>query len=215
VLTKQMMAPLKAVDETLESAVMASEDLINLPNTVRSLKVDSCDDLAKVNTAPMKSCLDTRGLTVPLVQLTDLKSLINVVVEAIKAGIGALEEFVSMAPGTIRSAFDVPPPLCFCTATVPNQLPQVAKDMLAGVARLAMLDLQPIVVCFEVIYNVLAAIDVMEVQASAEKFAIAAEASVDELDKEVQMATMRNQTCVTPICPVNYAPSNIQVIASC
>jgi len=195
-LAKNMKTPIAEVSKTLGNVLKELENslskLARLPKQILKLgeTVDSPDDMAKIDTAPMHKCLDISGIDKPLGNLVTLKDLVGKAIDAVKAGIRTLADFVMKAPDTILHAFDVPTPLCFLTQQIQNQLPQAGKDMLAMVESMKKIDLQPAVALMESIADTLAAVDVAKIKAPVTKFAEGAKANVDDLDEQIKAAKL-------------------------
>lgn len=186
--------PFQKLSEVLGQAMKELEGtlkkLSKLPNEVMKLKEVDKDEIAKIDTAPMKKCLDISGIDKPLGDLAGLKSVFDGILDLIKNGITKLADFTSSAPDKVRAAFEVPFPLCCMTASLMNQAPAPMKAMLDQVENLKKIELEGLVTMLEDVQGSVCTIDINKVKDPASKFAKAAGSKVDDLDKVVAGAKM-------------------------
>merc|ERR1719282_451768 len=97
----------------MESSVKA---LAKLPKLVSSefQGKDSPDDIAKVDTEPMKKALAGGDVAGPLNAIKAAKDALGGAVAVIEKGVTTLQEFIDRAPGAVKDAFSPPFPLCVC-----------------------------------------------------------------------------------------------------
>lgn len=193
-LASDVSGPMSKLAEVLGSAVKELEGslkrLSKLPAEVMKLgdTCDSPDDVAKIDTAPMKTCTDTSPIEGVLSKIAGLKDVLGPAVAAVQAAVQALDAFVSNAPDMIRKAFDVPTPLCFLTSVLLSQAPPAMKSLMEMVDKLKGVDLQPMVGMLSDASETIANLDIEKVKAPVAKFGSFAKEKVDGLDKVVKGA---------------------------
>jgi len=195
-IAKGMEGPLKSLGDTLTSAMDKLEGslkaLAKLPKLVAKeiAGKDSPDDIGKIDTSGMKKALNCGDVDGPLNSITGLKDVLGDAVEAVKKGIKALSEFIEKAPDMVKSAFDVPAPLCFLQSVLLSQAPKAMTDMLAMVEKLNQINLQPIVDMLENATSTIGGLDVNQVKTPMNKFLESAGGLVDKLDNTVKGAKL-------------------------
>lgn len=191
-----MQGPLNQLKDTLEKAMTQLEGslkaLAKLPKLVtKELQgKDSPDDIAKIDTAPMKKALNCGDVDGPLDSIKGLKDVLGGAVDAAKAGIAKLADFIGAAPDKVKDAFGAPPPLCFLSSMLLSQAPQAMKDLLAMVDQLKAIDLNPIITMLEKTTGTIGNLDVAQVKTPMNKFLESAGGVVDKLEKTVQSAKL-------------------------
>lgn len=193
---KSMEGPLGSIQETLEKAMAELEatlkGLAKLPKTVQTAIAgkDSPDDIAKIDTAPMKKAIAGGDVDGPLNSIKGLKDVLGDAAGAVEKAIASLADFIERAPGMVRGAFDVPPPLCFLSTVILSQAPKAMTDLLAMIDKLKEVKLQSIIDIFQNTTNTLANLDIDAVKTPMNKFTESAGGLVDKLEKTVQGAKL-------------------------
>mmetsp|Transcript_13017 Transcript_13017/g.29565 ORF Transcript_13017/g.29565 Transcript_13017/m.29565 type:complete len:327 (-) Transcript_13017:247-1227(-) len=192
----EITEPMQKLADTITNAMKQLESslkkLSKLPKEVEGLAETATDpsSFAETDTDSMKKCLDVSGIDAPLSNLDGLKSILGGAVDAFKACLRQIKEFIEAAPDKIKDAFGVPPPLCFLTGALMSQAPQAMTDMLEMVDKLKGIKLQPILDMLENVVETVGNLDISKVKTPVTKFASNAGASVDKLDKAVKAAKL-------------------------
>jgi len=191
-----MEAPLKTLSETLEKAMGQLEGslkgLAKLPKLI-SKEIqgkDSPDDIGKINTAPMKKALNCGDVDGPLGSIKGLKDVLGDAIDAVKAGVSALADFLMSAPDKVKDAFGAPPPLCFLTSVLMSQAPAAMTDLLGLLDKLKEIKLKSIVEMLDSTASTIGNLDVDQVKTPMNKFLESAGDLVDQLDKTVTGAKL-------------------------
>lgn len=184
--------PLGQVSRTLEKALSEMESsvkaLAKLPKLIEKeiAGKDSPEDVAKVDTAPMKSALAGGDVEQPLAEIAGLVETLKGVVDVVNSGVGALQDFVGTEPGHIQAAFQPPFPLCCLSSAVPAAL----TELLAKIEQLSKIDLDPIVEALRNASGQIGSIDVEAIKTPMATFKGSATDLVDKLDKTVVAAKL-------------------------
>lgn len=184
--------PLKAVGDTLNGALQKMEDsvkaLAKLPKLVSKeiAGKDSPDDIAKINTGPMKKALAGGDVEGPLDSIMGLSKKLTGVVTIISEGVAFLSEFLGTVAAKIKDAFEPPFPLCMCSGMQPEAL----KNLLDMVEQLAKIDFNPIVETLQKASDKIGSINVGAIKTPMSTFTESATDLVDKLEKTVQGAKM-------------------------
>merc|ERR1712137_18831 len=192
----QMAEPLKSLGDTLETVIAALEKslkkLAKLPKEIKALAtdLDSVDDIAKIDTEPMKKCLDISGIDAPLEQLGGLKDVLESAVDAVKNGVQEIAKFLDEAPDMVREAFNVPTPLCFMSNMLLSQAPEAMKTMLENIDKLKEVKLDGVVQMLEDTAETICKLDVSKVKDPASSFSEQAGEQLDDLDNVVSAAKL-------------------------
>jgi len=197
-LAGDVQKPLKDLAEGLERAMSQLEGsvkaLAKLPKLIaRELEgKDSPDDIGKIDTAPMKKALAKSDLDGPLGALGGMKDMVGSAIEALKAGVEALEGFLTSAPDTVRRAFDMPGPLSLIQGVLMSKAPQLMTDLLAMVETLKGFSLKPVLVGLSSTQGSLGGLSAAQdtLKNPVEKFTDSAAGLVDQLDATVTAARM-------------------------
>lgn len=148
------------------------------------------DEIAKVDTAPMKKAVDVSGLSGPLDALSGLKGSLGPAIKGVKAALAKLEEFLMSAPDMVRNAFGVPQPLCFLTPMLMSNAPPLMAELLEKLDSLKSLDFAPFMKGLKKMADMIGDLDVAAVKGPIEKFAGEAKDKVGDLDKVVAAAKL-------------------------
>jgi archaellum component FlaC len=182
---------------TVIGAAMASlektlKKLSKLPAEVGKMakEIDSPDDIAKIDVAPMKACLNVSGFESPLNDIKGLNDGIAKAISLVKDGLAALEDFIKNAADHIRNAFNVPFPCCCCTGSALAQAPQAFTDMMDMVEKLKGVQLGDLSSLLQKTADAIGGIDVAVIKIPVNKFAESAAPSLDKLEKTVQGAKL-------------------------
>jgi len=195
-LVTQMVEPLKSLGDTLEEVIAALEKslkkLAKLPSELKKLSsdLDSADDIAKIDTEPMKKCLDISGIDAPLEQLGGLKDVLESAVDAVKKGVQEIAKFIEDAPDMVREAFNVPTPLCFMSGMLLSQAPEAMKTMLENIDKLKEVNLDGVVQMLEDTGETICKLDVSKVKDPASSFSEQAGEQIEDLDKVISAAKL-------------------------
>lgn len=192
----EVTEPMQKLSETLTKAMEELEKslkkLAKLPQEVQGMaeSISDAADFAKIDTDPMKKCLDVGGIDAPLSSLGGLKDILGSAVDAVKSCLKQIQKFIEDAPDKIRGAFAVPPPLCFLTSMLMSQAPKAMTDLLEMVDKLKGIELQPMVDMLENVVETVCNLDISKVKEPVSKFAESAGGSVDKLDTAVKAAKL-------------------------
>merc|ERR1712007_202782 len=192
----QMVEPLKSLGDTLDEVITALEKslkkLAKLPAEIKAMAndLDSADDIAKIDTAPMKKCLDISCIDAPLEQLGGLKDVLGGAVDAVTKGVQEIAKFIDEAPDMVREAFDVPTPLCFMSGVLLSQAPEAMKTMLENIDKLKEVKLDGVVQMLEDTTETICKLDVSKVKDPASSFSEQAGEQLDDLDNVVSAAKL-------------------------
>merc|ERR1712137_1283868 len=192
----QMAEPLKSLGDTLETVIAALEKslkkLAKLPKEIKALAtdLDSADDIAKIDTSPMKKCLDISCIDAPLEQLGGLKDVLESAVDAVTKGVQEIAKFIDEAPDMVREAFNVPTPLCFTSGVLLSQAPEAMKTMLENIDKLKEVNLDGVVEMLEDTGETICKLDVSKVKDPASSFSEQALEQIEDLDGVVSAAKM-------------------------
>jgi len=186
---QQLANDLKGAMDKLEAGVKA---LAKLPKLImKELEgKDSPDDIAKINTGPMKKALNAGDMDGPLGVIGGLGGLVGAAIGVLAKGVQVLEDFISTAPDKVKSAFDVPVPLCFLQSVLMSQAPQIMTDLLGMIDKLKGVSLQPLMNSLNGSKDMIANLDVNAVKTPVNTFVESATGLVDKLDKTVSGAKM-------------------------
>lgn len=186
--------PMKKLSEVLGEAMKELESslkaLSKLPAEVTKLagSVKGPEDVGKIDTAPMSKATDTSPIEGILTKITGLKDVLGPAVEAVKAAIEKIANFVAGAPDMIRGAFDVPQPLCFLTSVLLSQAPAAMTQLLEMVDNLKSVDMEPLLKMLNDTSDTILGLDVNQVKQPVADFGDFAKEKVEALEKVVQGA---------------------------
>merc|ERR1712064_17850 len=195
-LVTQMVEPLKSLGDTLEEVIAALEKslkkLAKLPSELKKMSsdLDSADDIAKIDTEPMRKCLYVSGIDAPLEQLGGLKDVLESAVDAVKKGVQDIAKFIEDAPDMVREAFNVPTPLCFMSGMLLSQAPEAMKTMLENIDKLKEVNLDGVVQMLEDTGETICKLDVAKVKDPASSFSEQALEQIEDLDKVISAAKL-------------------------
>jgi len=166
--------------------------LAKLPSELKKLSsdLDSADDIAKIDTEPMKKCLDISSIDAPLEQLGGLKDVLESAVDAVKKGVQEIAKFIEDAPDMVREAFNVPTPLCFMSGMLLSQAPEAMKTMLENIDKLKEVNLDGVVQMLEDTGETICKLDVSKVKDPASSFSEQAGEQIEDLDKVISAAKL-------------------------
>jgi len=186
---QELAAGLEQAMGQLEGSVKTLAKLPKLINKELEGK-DSPDDIAKINTAPMKKAIGKADLDGPLGILKGMKDLVGAAIDALKDGAETLEGFLKAAPSTVRHAFDMPGPLRLMQGIIMSKAPQLMKDLLDMIEKVKGMSLKPVMDRMNGTKASLGNLDVSAIKAPVEKFMESAEGLVGKLDGVVSGAKM-------------------------
>jgi len=195
-LVSQIQEPMDKLGETLKSAMSSLEGtvkkLAKLPSEVMSLAdtVKGPEEVANIDTDPMKKCLDTSGISSPLDALAGLKGPLKSAIEAVKVGVDNLVDFLESVPDKVKAAFDVPMPLCFMTQMLLAQAPEAMTQLLDMVDGMKKLDMAPMKRGLGQVRGTICDLNPETVSEPVKKFAESAKEQVESLDKMVSGAKL-------------------------
>lgn len=184
----------ETMGKAMEGIMQTVKGLSGLPGllTETADKAKGPDDIAKVDTGPMKKALDTSALSGPLGDLGGLKGTLVPLVAAAKDGMGKLADFIGGAADKLRAAFAAPFPLC-CVPT-----PGMLAEMLKKVEAMKGIPLDDLVTKLGDTAETIGNLDVDKVKKPVEAFAADAKEEVDKLDKVVSGAKMAGSMPAVP-----------------
>jgi len=188
--------PMKALADGLEKALQQLEGstkaLAKLPKMIQKEMEgkDSPDDIGTIDTAPMKKALDAGDLDGPLGEIGGMKDILDGAIAVLKSGVDALEGFLSTAPGAVKSAFDLPTPLCALQSVLMSQAPQLMTDLLGMLEKLQGVSLQPVMDAMASTQDKIANLDVEQIKTPVNTFMESAKELVEKLDKTVSAAKL-------------------------
>lgn len=188
--------PMKDLKDVLGSAMKELEGtlkkLSKLPAEIQGLagSVTGSEDVAKIDTAPMKKCTDTGGISKPLDSIVGLKDVLGDVVDMAKKAVSQIADFVKRAPDMVKSAFNIPTPLCFLTGALMSQAPPAMTSILEMIDKLKAVDTQGLLDMLEDIAETVMNLDVEKIKQPVESFAGEAKEKIGNLDKVVSGAKM-------------------------
>jgi len=195
-LVSKMVEPLKSLGDTLDTVIAALEKslkkLAKLPKEIKAMASDLGDlgDIAKIDTEPMKKCLDISCIDAPLEQLGGLKDVLESAVDAVKNGVQDIGKFIDEAPDMVREAFNVPTPLCFMSGVLLSQAPEAMKTMLENIDKLKEVNLDGVVQMLEDTGETICKLDVAKVKDPASSFSEQALEQIEDLDGVVSAAKL-------------------------
>eukprot|EP00933_Yihiella_yeosuensis_P033799 TRINITY_DN27432_c0_g1_i1.p1 TRINITY_DN27432_c0_g1~~TRINITY_DN27432_c0_g1_i1.p1 ORF type:complete len:338 (-),score=110.60 TRINITY_DN27432_c0_g1_i1:219-1169(-) len=186
-LGSDLKGPLEQVATVLKGAVTQFENsltrLSKMPKEMQKLSsVDSSDDIAKIDTEPMKKATDTSAIEGELLKVLSLKDALGGAVDAAKNVMAKLMEFLESAADQIRAAFDVPTPLCFLTQALMSEAPAAMTSLMEMVDKLKLIDLSVMLQMLEKLQDTIMNLDVAAVKTPVEQFGEFAKEKVDALD---------------------------------
>lgn len=193
-LAEQIMAPMKQLGDVLENAMKELEGSLNklakLPKEVGKLaaEIDSPDDIAKIDVAPMKKCLDVSGIQSPLDSIKKLKDVLSSIVDVAKRGFQELADFVGSCPDMVQKAFDVPVPFCFLTSMLLSQAPPAMKSIMDMVEEAKKVDTQSLMDLLDKVADSVVNMDIDAVTTPVNKFAESAKDPINKLETTVSGA---------------------------
>jgi len=188
--------PMKALGDGLEKALQQLEGsvkaLAKLPKMIQKEMEgkDSPDDIGKIDTAPMKKALNAGDLDSPLGAIGGMKDLLDNAILVLKSGVDALEGFLQTAPGAVKSAFDLPTPLCALQSVLMSQAPQLMTELLCMLEKLQGVSLQPVMDALAGTQDKIANLDVEQIKSPVNTFTESAKELVEKLDKTVSAAKL-------------------------
>jgi len=195
-MASNMAQPMKDLADALEKAVSQLEasvkNLAKLPKLI-SQEIqgkDSPDDVAKINTDPMKKALSGADLDEPLKAIGGMKGLLDSAVSALKGGMETMEKFLQSAPETVRRAFDMPAPLCALQSVLMSQAPKLMVDLLGMLEKLQSVSLEPVMKALNNTTEKVGSLDPQAIKTPVNKFMESAKDLVDKLDKTVSGAKL-------------------------
>jgi hypothetical protein len=192
----KVLDPMKNVGTVISEAMKTLEGtlkkLAKLPAEVGKMaaEIDSPDDIAKIDVAPMKSCLNVAGFETPLGNVKGLQGGISDAVLLVQNLVDSLMEFLDNAATHIKDAFSVPFPCCCCTSAAHANAPKGFTDMMANVDKLKAVDLTPLKTLMSKTGKAVGDIDVEVIKIPVSKFAASAGESLDKLEKTVAGAKL-------------------------
>eukprot|EP00429_Kryptoperidinium_foliaceum_P042713 CAMPEP_0176115130 /NCGR_PEP_ID=MMETSP0120_2-20121206/57817_1 /TAXON_ID=160619 /ORGANISM="Kryptoperidinium foliaceum, Strain CCMP 1326" /LENGTH=339 /DNA_ID=CAMNT_0017449367 /DNA_START=63 /DNA_END=1082 /DNA_ORIENTATION=- len=199
--------PMKELAEGLQKSVQqlegSAKSLAKLPKLIQQELEgkDSPDDIAQINTEPMKKALAVGDLDGPLSAIGGMKGLLDGAIAMLRNGVAALEEFLQTAPATVRSAFDLPAPLCALQSVLMSQVPQLLTDLLGMLEKLQGVSLQPLMDALTGTQGKVAGLDVAMIKTPVNAFMEPAKDLVDKLDKTVSGAKLASKSLAVPDVP--------------
>merc|ERR1712064_208124 len=166
--------------------------LAKLPAEIKAMANDlgGAEDIAKIDTAPMKKCLNISCIDAPLEQLGGLKDVLESAVDAVKNGVQDIGKFIDEAPDMVREAFNVPTPLCFMSGVLLSQAPEAMKTMLENIDKLKEVKLDGVVQMLEHTTETICKLDVSKVKDPASSFSEQAGEQIDDLDNVISAAKL-------------------------
>lgn len=195
-LAGEVLGPFKEVGEALQDAMAGIgktvKGLSNLPKDVQKLanSAKGPDDVAKIDTAPMKKSLDTSAMNAPLDKLGGINSTFAPVIENLKNVAVQLEGFLGDAPDKVRAAFAAPFPLCCATGAVMANAPPAMTETLKKLEDLKKVDLGSVLGMCDEVSDTLGNLDLKKVKDPVQKFSESAAGPIDNLDNAVKAAKM-------------------------
>lgn len=187
----QIMEPMKKLSEVLESAMSELEATIKqlgkLPKELSNMvsNISGPEDVAKLDVAPMKKCLDTSGISGPLDAMAGLKGPLKSAINAVKEGVENVMEFLENLPDKITACFDVPQPLCWLQSTLMSNAPPAMTQLLDMVKELKRIDLSPVQGMLGKVAGAICDMDPAQVTEPVKKFAASATGNIEDLEKLV------------------------------
>mmetsp|Transcript_100404 Transcript_100404/g.193810 ORF Transcript_100404/g.193810 Transcript_100404/m.193810 type:complete len:326 (-) Transcript_100404:436-1413(-) len=191
--------PMGDLKDGMESAMSGLENSANklakLPTMLTQMAgtLQSPDDVSKIDTDSMKKATDLRGIDGPLSKLNDLKGTLlgdGGPISALKRCVQSLEDFITSAPNKIKSAFQVPTPLCFLHSVLMSQAPPMMTKLLDNLELLKRVDLSSLVAMLTNVGDALGGMDIDMVKKPLITFADSAKGQIEDLDKVVQGAKL-------------------------
>lgn len=188
--------PLGDLKTTIENALKelegSAKKLGKLPNDLAGLAdtVKGADDVAKIDTAPMKDSLKVDGVAKPLEAFGPLKDVLKSAVAALKDGVVKLIDFIASIPDKVKKAFDLPAPICFLQSALMSQAPAPMKTLMDKTDAMKNFDMEPMKGVMENISDTIGGLDTDKVVAPIKKFAESAKDPVESLDALVKTAKM-------------------------
>jgi len=195
-LVSDLTEPMKKLGETLDKAMSQLDGtvkkLAKLPSEISKLsgEVKGAEDVAKIDTKPMKDCLKVDGISGPLTSLSGLKGPLESAIGAVVSGVESILDFIGSLPGKIKGAFDIPQPLCFLQGALMSQAPPPMKALLDQTDAMKNLDLEPMKKSLGKVKDSICNLDPETVTKPVNAFAEKAGDSVGNLDKLVSGAKM-------------------------
>jgi len=195
-MAEDVQKPMKDLAEGLEKALSQLEGsvkgLAKLPKLIQQEMQgkDSPDDIAKIDTAPMKKALDGGDMDGPLSAIGGMKDILEGAIAVLRSGAEALQGFLESAPGAVRHAFDLPAPLCALQSVLMSQAPQLMTDLLGMLDKLQGVSLQPVMDAMNGTMDKVANLDMEQIKAPVNKFMESAKDLVEKLDKTVSGAKL-------------------------
>lgn len=188
--------PLKNLGSTIESAMKelqgSAKKLADLPTELAGLAdtVKGADDVAKIETGPMKDSLKVDGVAKPLDAFGPLKEMLQSAVGALKDGVEKLIDFIASIPDKVKKAFDIPAPLCFLQSALMSQAPAPMKTLMDKTDSMKSLDMNPMKEVMGKITDTICNLDTEAVVKPIKGFAAEAADPVNSLDGLVSAAKM-------------------------
>mmetsp|Transcript_78800 Transcript_78800/g.189097 ORF Transcript_78800/g.189097 Transcript_78800/m.189097 type:complete len:319 (-) Transcript_78800:63-1019(-) len=195
-MASKVQGPMKDLSEAMEKAVTQLEgclkSLAKLPKLINQeiQGLDSPDDIAKIDTAPMKKALNGGDLDEPLAALGGIKSIVDTAVNAVKSGAEKLEDFLQSAPDTAKRCFDLPAPLCAFQSVLCAQAPELLTELLGMLKKLQSVSLKPILSSLTSTQSTISGLKPSQIKDPVGKFLESAKDLVDRLDKTVAGAKL-------------------------
>jgi len=191
-LTKPLGDLKSTIDKALEQLEGSAKKLGKLPNDLAGLAdtVKGPDDVAKIETGPMKDSLNVDKVAEPLAAFGPLKDVLKTAVAALKDGVEKLIDFISSIPDKVKKAFDLPAPICFLQSALMSQAPAPMKTLMDKTDAMKNFDMEPMKGVMANISDTIGGLDTDAVVAPIKKFAGSAKDPVESLDKMVSAAKL-------------------------
>lgn len=190
-LVKELGDSMKKLRGTLESVLDSLKKLTSLPTNVSGLMegINGAEDVAKVETEPLKECLDADCILKPVDGLETLKDPVTLAVARVKMGVQNIIDFITDAPDTIKKAFAIPSPCCCCGCLMSME-PAAMTQLLTMIDGIKELDLTPVTEGFEKVRAGVCDFDTETVSVPVKAFAEQAAGPVGTLDSAVEAAKL-------------------------